>query len=49
MTPHDQAQIGLCLLRDAILVYLAAHPEGATPHDVMWALGLESADPNGGR
>jgi hypothetical protein len=49
MTAHDQAQIGLRLLRDAILVYLAAHPEGRTPRQVREDLGLLSADSKGER
>jgi hypothetical protein len=49
MTAHDQAQIGLRLLTDAILVYLAAHPEGQTPHQVREALGLDSPNRKGER
>jgi hypothetical protein len=49
MTAHEQAQIGLRLLKDAILVYLAAHPKGRTPRQIREDLGLDSADCTGAR
>jgi hypothetical protein len=49
MTAHDQAQIGLHLLKDAILVYLEEHREGKTPTQIREALGLDSPNRKGER
>ena len=49
MTPQEQAQAALRQLMDAVLAYLADHPEGVTTREARDALGLQSPDLNDGR
>jgi uncharacterized protein len=42
MTPHDKAQQGLSLLKEAILEILANHPEGLQNAEIAEHLGLRS-------
>jgi hypothetical protein len=44
MTGREQAEIGLLLIKDAILEYLAAHPAGVPSATIREELGLDSAD-----
>jgi hypothetical protein len=42
MTPHEKAQQGLSLLREAILEVLGNHPEGLQNAQIADLLGLRS-------
>ena len=42
MTPHEKAQSGLSLLKEAILEVLANHPEGLQNAQIADLLGLRS-------
>ena len=42
MNPHEKAQQGLSLLKEAILEILASHPEGLQNAQVADLLGLRS-------
>lgn len=42
MTAQEKAQAGLWLLKEALVQYLADHPQGVTPSDARAALGLEN-------
>ena len=49
MTAQEKAKAGLWLLEEAIIDYLAAHPEGVWSGKARKELGLDSADGNGQR
>jgi len=42
MTPREKSRAGLHLLKEAIIDYLAQHPEGLTNIEITRGLGLES-------
>lgn len=42
MTPLEKSRIGLTLLKEAIVDYLAQHPEGLTNIEITRGLELES-------
>jgi hypothetical protein len=42
MTPKEKAAAGVAYIKDAILSYLAQHPEGLRHSEIFTALGLKS-------
>ena len=42
MTPQEKAQAGLAQLKQAILDFVAAHPEGCRNVEIAEALGIRS-------
>lgn len=42
MTAHEKAKAGLWLIKEAVLHYLAEHPEGVPSSEARRELGLEN-------
>jgi hypothetical protein len=42
MTPHEKAQAGVEMLKEAVLEVLSAHPEGLRHVDILTTLDIHS-------